>query len=103
MRGAGLDHIEIPYELAAFPDVPVSECGPRPITDGTQYSLICPACHGHFSVDDLDGVYRVRFFRAQQPQPTSPVPVVCDCGREHTGRPTDSPFVGCGAAWRLVP
>lgn len=97
-----MDHQDIAYRPQAFPDVPASECDPRPIVEGTAYSVDCPACHGQFRLDDLGTTFRGRVFTKRAKEPTRPIPVVCDCGFAHADRPADASFQGCGAAWRLT-
>lgn len=97
-----MDHQSMPYENKVFEDVPAADCNPQPIVDGTEYSVACPACFGHFSVQDFNGTYRVRIFGRRESRPAETVPVVCECGFDHPDRPAEETFYGCGAAWRLT-
>lgn len=98
-----MDHRTVAYKSQAFADVPAAQCSPQTIVGGTMYSVVCPACHGHFAVEDANGSFRVGIFRKRPPEPSAAIPVVCECGLDHAGRDPDAPFPGCGAAWRLTP
>lgn len=93
-------HKAIAYKSQPFADVPASGCSPRPIVGGTGYSVVCPACSGHFTVERVEGVFRGGSFRKQPSALPPKIPVACDCGLDHDDRPPDA-FTGCGAAWCL--
>lgn len=97
-----MDHQAIRYQCQAVADVPASECSPRPIVDGTDYSVVCSACRGHFTVREVNGTFRAPIFKKQPPRKSPPISVACECGFDHSGRPTDDPFGGCGAVWKLI-
>lgn len=97
-----MDHNPIAYEIKAFADVPAANCSPQPIVDGTEYFVVCPACSGRFEIQHVNGTYRVGIFGRRVTTPPAPIPVLCECGLSHPGRPADETVHGCGAAWRLT-
>lgn len=96
-----MEHRAKKFKSQAFDDVQGSDCDPRSTVGGTEYSVVCPACRGHFTVAEK-GIFRVGIFRRQPSAPSPIIPVVCECGFDHAVRPPDHPFTGCGAAWRLA-
>ncbi|MFI6348429.1 hypothetical protein [Streptomyces sp. NPDC050560] len=56
----------------------------------------CPRCGCAFSCTHTDRVFRSPRRRG----PRAYVPVLCECGTRHPGRPADEK--GCGAYWNVV-
>lgn len=97
-----MEHQSITYEDKRVDDVKKSDCSPEQIDGGMRYTVVCPACSGNFNLDDFEG-FRAGIFFARSSEPIVEIPVICDCGLMHEGRPTSDGFHGCGAVWQLVP
>lgn len=89
------------YQERRCADQPAQQCSPQQTIDGTTYSVTCPTCAGNFSVEEPNSTYRLRRSDKEALAPR-PVPVVCECGFAHPGRPSEEAVVGCGSAWQLT-
>lgn len=92
---------DVPYRQRRCEDQPATSADPKETADGITYSVVCPTCENSFTVEELHSVYRLRRTARKELAPP-PVPVICECGHPHAGRPPEEEFLGCGSVWQLI-
>jgi hypothetical protein len=105
------DHQALPYAEKTDPEYAKRAAKEMTISTPTPgvdlLSGPCPQCRGEMRVllpaDVVKGARGIDWFRPR-PAPAAteaePVPIICECGLDHPGRPEGED--GCGAYWSLI-
>ncbi|GAA2863234.1 hypothetical protein ABT362_26530 [Nonomuraea rubra] len=71
--------------------------------EGFEVSGLCPECKGKTSTPWPFGIAGAKglFKKNEEPHPSGPRTVGCECGYAHANRPDGLWIVGCGAYWTV--